>query len=209
MGEVRRLICLICVAPLAVACGSTPSSTVSPTASASPTISHSVLLVFTKWAPDANVRGGLEPGYKPALTGLTGHDISNASAEIDMTGINWVINVSFTPRGRELFRQLTNDSVSACPGPTQDCPKRHLTIWLDLSQTDIDSWSDPTFAAKVSQPYDLACLAHRTASLVCPELLTNPTIRDEIAGGTTMIAGNFTKQSATELADSINSTAHA
>ncbi len=126
-----------------------------------------------------------------------------------MTGPNWVINVSFTLRGRELLRQLTRDNVQACPGPSQDCPQRHLAIWLDLSQTDIDNWSDPTYATKVSQPYDLGCLAHRTASVVCPKLLADPTIRDEIAGGTTMIASNLTKQSATELANSINSTAHA
>jgi hypothetical protein len=166
MDEVQRLICLICVAPLAVACSSSPSSTVTPNASVSPTTVQGTLLVFTKWVPDANVWTGPEPGYKPALTRLTGHDINRASAEINMTGLNWVINVSFTPRGRELFRQLTRDNVQACPGPSQDCPQRHLAIWLGLSQTDIDTWTDPTYAFKVSQPYDLGCLAHNTA-MVC------------------------------------------
>jgi len=199
MDQVRRLICLVCIAPLAVACGTNPGST----ATASPTTLPSVLLVFTKWVPDANGGSGPEPGYKPALTDLTGHDISKASAELDGTGLNWVVNVSFTPRGRELFRQLTHDGVSACPGPNQNCPQRHLTSWVDLSQTDINSWSDPTYAAKVSQPYDLGCLAHKTTTVVCPKLLTDALILEEITGGTIAIGAGLTKQSANELANSI------
>jgi hypothetical protein len=209
MDKVQRPIRLICVAALAVACGSSPSSTVPPKASVSPIAVQSTLLVFTKWTPDASVRNGVEPGYKPALTGMTGHDIDNASAGMNTTGQIWVISLSFTPRGRELYKQLTHDRVLACPGPSQDCPQRHLTIWLGLSQTDIDSWSDPTYAAKVSQPYDFGCLVHKTATVVCAKLVADPSIRDEIYGGIIEMGGNFTKQSATELADSINATAHA
>src|ERR1700757_948947 len=40
-------------------------------------------LVYTKWVKDDKVTGGPEPGYKPQLTGLTGDDISSATATID------------------------------------------------------------------------------------------------------------------------------
>src|ERR1700747_1184963 len=53
-------------------------------------------LVYTKWVADSKVTGGPEPGYKPALTGLTGDDISSATASIDPTGTAWVVNISFT-----------------------------------------------------------------------------------------------------------------
>ena len=202
MAGVRRLICLICIAPLAVACSSGPTSTTA----ASPTPAHGALLVFTKWVADANVRNGVEPGYKPELTGLTGHDVSRASAQADATGVSWIVSVTFTPGGRELFRKLTHDSVNACG---QDCPQRHLTIWLDLTQSDIDSWGDPAHAAKVSQPYDLGCLSQATATVVCPKLLANPTTLQEITGGKSQIAVGLTEQGATELAGSINTAAHA
>jgi preprotein translocase subunit SecD len=200
---------VVCVALFAVACSSSSSSTVTPNATASPATVQGTLLVFTRWVLDANVRNGPEPGYKPALTGLTGHDISTASAGTDATGQVWLINVLFTPHGRELFRQLTHDSVLACPGLNLDCAPRHIAIWLDLSQTDIDTWSDPTYAAKVSQPFDLGCLAQKTPTVVCPKFLSDPIIIQEISGGTTEIGGNFTEQSAIELANSINSAAHA
>jgi preprotein translocase subunit SecD len=95
--------------------------------------------------------------------------------------------------------------VAACPGAANDCPQRHLTIWLDLTQKDIDSWEDPSYVAKVSSPYDPACLASQTASTVCGKFLTDPTTREEIAGGNAVISGSFTQQSANDLAAGINS----
>src|ERR1700694_4974441 len=47
------------------------------------TIGRITKLVYTKWVKDANATTGLRPGYKPALTGLTGDDIASASASID------------------------------------------------------------------------------------------------------------------------------
>src|SRR5215469_13702549 len=120
-------------------------------------------LVYTKWTPDSKVTGGPQPGYKPVLTGLTGDDISSASSSIDQTGTSWVVNVSFTSSGATKFDNLTRDNVNACPSdpattPSANCPQRHLTIWLDLTQTDIDNWDDPNYVAKVSQNYDASCL---------------------------------------------------
>src|SRR6266567_156038 len=108
---------------------------------------------------DDKVTNGPEPGYKPALTGLTGDDISSATATIDPTGTSWVVNITFTSSGASKFDQLTRDNVAACPGDTAtsqtaNCPQRHLAIWLDLTQKDLDSWEDSSYVAKVSSPYD-------------------------------------------------------
>jgi preprotein translocase subunit SecD len=162
-------------------------------------------LVYTKWVPDSKVTNGPEPGYKPALTGLTGDDISNATATIDSTGTSWVVNIGFTSRGATVFDNLTRDNVAACPGTTNDCPQRHLTIWLDLTQQDIDHWEDAAYVSKVMSPYDPGCLATQTSDTVCGKFLTDPTTREEIAGGNAVISGSFTQQSANDLATGINS----
>jgi preprotein translocase subunit SecD len=167
-------------------------------------------LVYTKWVPDTKVTGGPEPGYKPALTGLTGDDISSATASIDSTGTSWVVNVSFTSAGATKFDNLTRDNVNACPGDpnttaTANCPQRHLAIWLDLTQQDIDNWEDPSYAAKVMAPYDPQCLATQVEGTVCGKFLTDPITLQEIAGGQATISGSFTQQSANDLATGINS----
>lgn len=196
---------LACVACMAVACQTAPSSSVAPSNAATPTASRSPLLVFTKWVADPNANNGPEPGFKPAFTGLTSHDIQGASAAIDASGSSWVVNVSFTLRGKDLFAQLTRDNVAACPNPGPVCSQRHLGIWLDLTQTDIDRWDDPAYAAKVSQPLDMSCLARTSATTVCPKLVSDPVTLQEIYGGTTAIVVG-TEQFAKELAKAINST---
>ena len=167
-------------------------------------------LVYTKWVPDPKVTGGPQPGYKPALTGLTGDDISSASATIDSTGVSWVVNIGFTSAGATLFDNLTRDNVAACPGDSTtvasaNCAERHLTIWLDLTQADIDHWEDSSYVAKVSATYDPACLAAQAPGTICGKFLTDPITREEIAGGQAQISGSFTQQSATDLATGINS----
>ena len=162
-------------------------------------------LVYTKWVPDDKVTSGPQPGYKPAFTGLTGDDIQSATAAIDQNGVAWVVNISFTSRGGNLFDTLTRDNVAACPGAGTDCPQRHLTIWLDLTQADIDHWEDPAYAGKVSQPYDSACLAAQTPDTICGKFLTDPVTLQEISGGNATISGSFTQQSANDLATGINS----
>ncbi|TMB79862.1 MAG: protein translocase subunit SecD [Chloroflexi bacterium] len=179
-------------------------------AQAQKTIGAVSKLVYTKWVPDAKVTAGPEPGFKPALTGLTGDDISAASATIDSTGTSWVVNITFTGSGATKFDNLTRDNVAACPGDSAtsaaaNCAQRHLAIWLDLTQKDIDNWEDPTFAGKVSSPYDSGCLAAQTPDTVCGKFLTDPVTREEIAGGQAQISGSFTQQSATDLATGINS----
>lgn len=179
-------------------------------AQAQKTIGAVSKLVYVKWVPDSSVTGGPEPGYKPQLTGLTGDDISNASAAIDPTGTSWVVNVSFTSRGGDLFDTLTRDNVAACPGDpntsaTANCAGRHLGVFLDLTQTDINNWHDAAYVGKVSQPYDPNCLATQTEGVVCGKFLTDPVTLQEISGGQATISGNFTQQSAQDLATGINS----
>jgi preprotein translocase subunit SecD len=171
-----------------------------------PTTSQSLLVVYAKWVPDGNARTGPEPGYRPAFSGLTSHDMQRATAAIDPSGTQWIVSFSFTARGRALFAQLTHDNVAACP--SDYCPERHLGTWLDLTQTDIDRWDDPTFADTVSQPFDLDCLTHMTAATACPKLVTDALTLQEIDGGSSMIGGDLTQQSANQLADAINATSH-
>jgi preprotein translocase subunit SecD len=162
-------------------------------------------LVYTKWVPDSKVTNGPEPGYKPAFVGLTGDDIASANASIDQSGVSWVVNINFTSRGGGVFANLTRDNVAACPGTGTDCPQRHLAIWLDLTQTDIDNWENPAYVSKVSGPYDTGCLAAQTPNTVCGKLLTDPTTLQEIDGGAATISGSFTQTSAQDLATGINS----
>ncbi len=169
-------------------------------------------LVYTKWVPDSKVTGGPEPGYKPAFTGLTGDDISSATAAIDQNGIGWVVNVVFTSRGADQFANLTRANVAACPGDANrsaaaNCAGRHLTIWLDITQRDIDNWEDPAYVAKVSQNYDTGCLATATPTTVCPKLLVDAVTLQEIDGGNAVINGGgsgFTQEAANDLATGIN-----
>src|SRR5215467_318613 len=162
-------------------------------------------LVYTKWVADSKVTDGPQPGYKPALTGLTGDDISSATATIDSTGTSWVVNVQFTSRGATVFDNLTRDAVAACPGSGQDCAQRHLTIWLDLTKSDIDHWDDASYVSKIQSTYDPGCLASQTQGTICGKFLTDPTTIEEIAGGQAQISGAFTQQSANDLATGINS----
>jgi preprotein translocase subunit SecD len=167
-------------------------------------------LVYTSWVPDDKVTNGPEPGFKPQLTGLTGNDISTASASIDQNGTSWVVNITFTQAGANKFDDLTRANVAACPGDpatvqTANCPQRHLAIWLDLTQADIDHWEDPAYVGKVSGAYDPQCLAAQTPGTVCGKFLTDPITLQEISGGQAQISGTFTQQSANDLATGINS----
>ncbi|HET7740445.1 MAG TPA: preprotein translocase subunit SecD, partial [Mycobacterium sp.] len=167
-------------------------------------------LVYTKWVADSKVTGGVVPGYKPVLTGLTGDDISSAAASIDSTGTSWVVNITFTSAGADKFSKLTTDNVAACPGDvstvqTANCQERHLAIWLNLTQTDVDKWEDPNYANKVSGSYDPSCLATAGQGVLCGKFLTDPITIEAITGGQAQISGSFTQQSANDLATGINS----
>lgn len=169
-------------------------------------------VIYTRWVPDANVNSGPEPGFKPAFTGLTGADISQARAHLDSSRTVWVIDIAFTRNGSQLLSSLTHDNVASCPGDpntqaSADCPQRHLTIWLDLTQTDIDNWDDGAYVAKVSGPYDLKCLARQAPQAVCAKFVTDPITLQEIDGGEAEINRAFDERGAEALASAINSRA--
>jgi preprotein translocase subunit SecD len=177
-------------------------------AQAQKTIGAVSKLIYTKWVPDAKVTNGPEPGYKPAFVGLTGDDIQSALAQIDQTGTSWVVNISFTSRGGDVFDKLTAANVAACPGATTtataNCAQRHLAIWLDLTQKDINNWENASYVSQVYRPYDTACLAAQTPTTICGKFLTDPVTETEIAGGQAVISGGFTETSAQDLATGIN-----
>lgn len=166
-------------------------------------------LVYAKWVPDPGVTNGPEPGYKPALTGLTGADIAQATASIDPTGESWVVDVTFTPSGAALFAEITHDAVAACPGdpntnPAARCPQRSIAMWLGLTQGDIGRWHDAAYVGKVSAPYDLGCLSAPTSKAVCAKLISNPLIISEVDGGQAEIYGALSRQAANALAAAIS-----
>ncbi|MFI5283526.1 MAG: hypothetical protein ACHQ0J_10435 [Candidatus Dormibacterales bacterium] len=169
----------------------------------------SVLVVFTTWVPDANVANGPEPGYKPALSGLSGRDILTATPAIDASGTSWVVDFTFTHRGADLFATLTRDNVAACPGDSAtsaaaSCPQRHLSVWLDLTQADIDQWEDPAFVDTVSQPYELGCLTAPSTAPSCAKFVSDPLTLQEIDGGQVQIFAGVTQQGAGALAVAIS-----
>jgi preprotein translocase subunit SecD len=171
------------------------------------TIGRITKLVYTKWVKDAKSTTGPHPGYRPAFVGLTGDDIASASASLDpQNSISWVVNISFTSNGAVAFDRLTAANVAACALNALGgaCAERYLTIWLDLTQTDINNWDDPSYQAKLLVPYNAACLPSTTVT--CGKFLVDPVTNQEIAGGNAVISGgNFTQSSATDLATGINS----
>ena len=194
---------------LVASCGPVAAGDTSPTPIYTTTVA---LLVFTPWVPDQAVNNVPEPGYKPALSGLTGRDVRHAAALPDATGTGWLVDVTFTPNGRTLFDELTRATVAACAGDPKTgagavCAQRHLAMWLDLSQADISSWDDPTYVAKVTLPYDLACLARHSAGVVCPKFISDPITLEEISGGEAAIGIASSRQGAADLAAAINSMA--
>ena len=173
--------------------------------------SYHALVVYTTWDPDQNVTNGPEPGYRPAMSGLTGNDIAAATAHVGADGTSWVVDVTFTPRGKQLFAALTKANVNACPGDPNirqgsACARRHLAIWLDLTAADIQRWDDAAFVAKVSGTYDLRCLASASTGDICPKFITDPLTLEEIDGGEAEVSGAFSRADAEAFVQAINPT---
>jgi hypothetical protein len=154
-------------------------------------------LVYTKWVADPNVTSGMEVGYKPALTGLSGDDVAAVTAAVDPGGNGWLVNITFTPRGTTLFANLTRDNVAACPGDIAtdtkaQCVGRYLTMWLGLTQADIDRWEDASYAANVAKPFGSG-----------GKFLLNAITIQEIDGGAAQINGNLDQKQAQDLVAAI------
>ena len=151
-------------------------------------------LVITTWVKDASVTNGPFPGYRPQMTQMTADMLQSASAGLDQNGgTAWVVNFQFDSRGAGIFSQLSTAAYNACgSGGTGSCPESHITNWLDLSQDDINNWN--ARANDLYKPFDQG-----------GKLLSDPYIQQPITGGQGFIQGQFSQQSAKDLATSLNS----
>jgi preprotein translocase subunit SecD len=145
-------------------------------------------LVVTTWTKDPSFIDAPYPGYRPQVTPLTSDMITNAQVVRNSDG-DIVVQVKFDSRGTEIFRNLTAQAAAACP--QSDCPQRHVTMWLDLTQDDVDHWNQR--AHNLYRPFYQG-----------GKLLTDPVVRAPITGGSAQIPGNFTEQQAEDLAHRLN-----
>ena len=145
-------------------------------------------LVVTTWTQDPSASYPPYPGYRPAISPITSDMITNAQVVRNSNG-DIVVQVKFDSRGTEIFRNLTAQAAAACP--QQECPQRHLTMWLDLNQDDLDHWNQ--------RAHDIYRPLYRGG-----KLLTDPAVTAPIPGGSAQIAGNFNQQQAEDLAHRLN-----
>jgi hypothetical protein len=176
------LVGIIVVAILAV---SIRSSIAPGTASRPPQASSPLAaLVITTWVRDPSVVGGPQPGYRPQISMINRGTLTSVSAARDPTGNDWVVAFTLGPEDARGFELLTAGAVAACPG---DCPERHLATWLDLTQDDVDHWSERgnVLSRRVSEG---------------GKLLSDPYVVSPITSGRAYIQGRFSQQEATVLA---------
>lgn len=150
-------------------------------------------LVLTKWVSDPHAPSNSpEPAFRPELTGLTGDELTSASAQIDTSGSGqWVVNLQFNSAGAALFGTLSTAAYNACQ--PNSCAQNHLTWWLDLTQTDINEWDNPDVVANLTKPIELG-----------GKFITDPYTANPINGGQATISGGFTEQTAKALAANLN-----
>jgi preprotein translocase subunit SecD len=157
-------------------------------------LGQSAHLDFVTWVPDAKATavGEAPAGFKPKKAGLGSEQVTGASSGLDSNGLNWQVLLNFNSDGATTFGTLTTNAVNSCPGDGNDCATRHIAIFEDLTQADIDNWD--SLESKIALPPAQG-----------GKLLTNPTILQPIPSGTAQITGHFTQQTASDLAAAINS----
>jgi preprotein translocase subunit SecD len=157
-------------------------------------IGHRDQLVITTWVADSSITNGPYPGYRPQMTQMQASMLQTANASLDPTGgTAWVVNFTFNGAGAGIFSQLSTTAYNACGSQgAGSCPQSHITNWLDLTQDDINNWNAK--ATTLYQPFDSG-----------GKLLSDPFIQQPITGGTGFIQGNFSQQTAQDLATSLNS----
>jgi len=150
-------------------------------------------LVMTTWVADASVTGGPYPGFRPQLTGITPDMVQSAVAEQDSAaGGQWVVTLTFNAAGKRILSQLSTAAVSACGSAgANECPGGHITMWLDLTQADVDGWDAQAGTLYQQVGHD-------------GKLLMDPYVQSPITGGSLIIAGEFSRQQATTLAARIH-----
>jgi preprotein translocase subunit SecD len=151
-------------------------------------------LVFTTWVADSSITGGPYPGYRPEMTKMTGDMLTSATAELDPSGgTGWVVAFQLNSAGAGIFSQVSTAAFNACgSGGTGSCRQSFVGQWLDLTQEDIDNWN--TKGNDLFRPFDQG-----------GRLVVDTYIQSPITGGQGQISGNFSQQSAKDLATSLNS----
>jgi hypothetical protein len=161
-------------------------------------------LVYTTWVADAGALGGPEPGYKPALSSLTGTHVTQVSAAKDTSGDTWDLEVILDSTGTQLMSAMTRDNVAACPDSSAnpECAQRHLAMWVGLTQSDIDNWEDLVRANNVSRPVGAGCDVQTAPGASCAKLVIDALTTAEIDSGDIAISG-FTQKEAQDLVNAI------
>src|SRR5919201_532910 len=124
---------------------------------------------------------------------LQAQEIAVIKKRIDQLGVNEPVVV---PEGNDRIIVELAGVVNACPDGSQNaqCPERFLGLWLGLTQEDIDQWDNQEYMAQITKSPDQG-----------GKLLSNVYTIQPIPGGQAQIQGNFTQQTASDLAIGINS----
>jgi preprotein translocase subunit SecD len=158
-----------------------------------PGAAASAQLVVTTWTKDPTFNDWPYPGYRPAISPITSAMVTGASVARNPAG-EPVVQVALDPQGAEIFRKLWVEAAAACPH--SDCPQRHLTMWIDLTQDDVAHWDQR--AHQLYRPF------YQGGKLLTDPLVLSPRsgtgTTDGPTGPSIQIAGNFNQQQAEDLA---------
>jgi len=152
-------------------------------------IGQTARLITTTWVKDPSIAVGPNVGYKPQITNLTADMLTSANASLDQNGTSWVVNLTYNSQGAAILNTLSTKEYNACS--QQGCPEQFMTQWLDLKQSDIDNWN--TVAPQVYKPHDQG-----------GKLLVDAVTQSVIPAGAMQITGNFSQDTAKNLAVLLN-----
>lgn|GEM_PF-2904422 len=163
-------------------------------------------VVYGTWVADPGASAGPHPGYRPALTDVSGGHITYVGVTKDSNGTDWDVELQFDSTGAAALSDVSRKAIAACPGDintdtSANCSERFVAIWLGLTAADISRWDDSFYATDISRPTDSACIEYETQNL-CGKLVTDTIIEQPLDGGDVVITIG-TQQDAQALADII------
>ncbi|MBO0744792.1 MAG: protein translocase subunit SecD, partial [Candidatus Dormibacteraeota bacterium] len=150
-------------------------------------------LVLTTWVPDKSITAQPFPGYKPQIVSdFKASDLQSATAALNSSGSGWDVNIQFNQAGGNVFNRVSQQAYSVGQSQGQSDPQAFVAFWLDLTQQQIDDWNTvgPTAYGQYGQVHG-------------GQLLTNAFVQQP-SSTQTQITGNFTSQSAKNLASLLN-----
>jgi protein-export membrane protein SecD len=150
-------------------------------------------LVLTTWVPDKSVTAGPYPGYKPEIqTDFKSSDLESATAALNSSGSGWEVNLQFNEAGGNAFGRVSQAAYAAGQSQGAAAAPAHVTFWLDLTQEDVDNWN--TVGDTVYGTYN----QNQGGKLLTDAFVQQP------SSSQTQITGNFTSESAKNLANLLN-----